>query len=221
VAVPTAEATAPSGLMPAAKTTTVPAAARPAAEAAAMPAAETTTVPAARATTVPGAGPVGARCRPGVDAPRHPGKSGTGVAEMSNRRAHSDACEPASHVTAIPPTRPHGGADPSPRPTAGIAGAGPGLSARASIGVIVAPPVIVVPPPIYVAPPPIVAGLPYICPPPIAAAPPPVAAPSAPAIAPPPVGPLLGATGAATDRGPAAPRNRRCGGAATQAAPSP
>ena len=64
----------------------------------------------------------------------------------------------------------------------------------ASIGVIVAPPVIVVPPPIYAAPPPIVAGLPYIRPPPIVAAPPPVTAPSAPAVAPPPVGPLLGAT---------------------------
>src|ERR1700730_2145313 len=81
----------------------------PAAEAAAMPAAETTTVPAARATTVPGAGPVGARCRPAVDAPGHRGKSGPGVAEMSNRRAHSDACEPASHVTAIPPPGPDGG----------------------------------------------------------------------------------------------------------------
>ena len=64
----------------------------------------------------------------------------------------------------------------------------------ASIGVIVAPPLIVVPPPIYVAPPPVVAGIPYICPPPIAAAAPPVAAPSAPAFAPPPLGPLLGAT---------------------------
>jgi hypothetical protein len=109
VAVPTAEATAPSGLMPAAETTTVPAAAMPAAEAAAMPAAETTTVPAARATTVPGAGPVGARCRPAVDAARHAGKSGPGVAEMSDCCPHSDACEPASHVTAIPPSGPDGG----------------------------------------------------------------------------------------------------------------
>jgi hypothetical protein len=105
VAVPTAKATAPSGLMPAAETTAVP----PAAETASMPAAETTTVPAARATTVPAAGPVGARCRPTLDAARHPGKSGPGVAEMTDRCPHSDACEPASHVTAIPRPGPDGG----------------------------------------------------------------------------------------------------------------
>src|SRR5580693_2132955 len=70
---------------------------------------ETATVPAASATTVPGAGPMGARCRPAVDTPRHPGKSGPGVAEVTNCRAHSDACEPASHVTAIPPPGPDGG----------------------------------------------------------------------------------------------------------------
>jgi hypothetical protein len=68
VAVPTAKATAPSGLMRAAKATTVPAAA--------MPAAETTTVPAAEATIVPGTGPVGARYLPAVEAPRHRRESG-------------------------------------------------------------------------------------------------------------------------------------------------
>jgi hypothetical protein len=66
------------------------------------------------------------------------------------------------------------------------------LFVGASIGVIVAPPLIVVPPPIYAAPPPIVAGLPYIDPSPIAAAPSPVARAS-PAAAAPPVGLLLGA----------------------------
>jgi hypothetical protein len=113
VAVPTAKATAPSGLMRAAKATTVPAAAMPAAEtttvpAAAMPAAETTTVPAAEATIVPGTGPVGARYLPAVEAPRHSSESGPDVAEMSDCCARSNACEPAKHVSAIPPSRPDG-----------------------------------------------------------------------------------------------------------------
>jgi hypothetical protein len=100
VAVPTAKATAPSGLMRAAKATTVPAAA--------MPAAETTTVPAAEATIVPGTGPVGARYLPAVEAPRHSSESGPDVAEMSDCCARSNACEPANHVSAIPPSRPDG-----------------------------------------------------------------------------------------------------------------
>ena len=74
-----------------------------------------------------------------------------------------------------------------------VHGAWGSLLVGASIGVIVAPPVIVVRAGTR-APPPIVAGLPNIRPPPIVAAPPPVAAPSVPAVAAPPVGPLLGAT---------------------------
>ena len=114
MAVPTAKATAPSGLMRAAEATTVPAAAM---RAAAMPAAETTTVPAteaatmpaAEATIVPGTGPVGARYLPAVEAPRHSSESRPDVAEMSDCCARSNACEPANHVTAIPPSRPDGG----------------------------------------------------------------------------------------------------------------
>ena len=108
MAVPTAKATAPSGLMRAAKATTVPAAAMPAAETTTVPAAETTTVPAAEATLVPGTGPVGARYLPAVEAPRHSSESGPDVAEMSDCCARSNACEPAKHVSAIPPSRPDG-----------------------------------------------------------------------------------------------------------------
>src|ERR1700737_4612419 len=94
--------------MRAAKATTVPAAAMPAAETPTVPAAETTTVPAAEATIVPGTGPVGARYLPAVEAPRHSSESGPDVAEMSGCCARSNACEPAKHVSAIPPSRPDG-----------------------------------------------------------------------------------------------------------------